>query len=216
MTLNPFLFQTGLMYWPFMQVRLFLQCCKNLSRAVECFYSLTTWNFNPRGNRVATVTVRWPLNLWPDPSVPELRPDAALHANGLHGLLRLPLGLLPLLFPAERRRHRCRGPGLRHGPSQDPGGDARGPSGAQEATDAEEQLRTIRTNKLSHAHTPAGEKHISTESKVFIHRSAENFMTNKATVAGGGCCRTPGEASGSSVTSHHTTRAFLSGTTVLE
>uniref|UniRef100_H3C5G0 MPV17 mitochondrial membrane protein like n=1 Tax=Tetraodon nigroviridis TaxID=99883 RepID=H3C5G0_TETNG len=36
-------------------------------------------------------------------AVSELCADAAVHANGLHGLLRLPLGHLPLLLPAERR-----------------------------------------------------------------------------------------------------------------
>lgn len=91
-----------------------------------------------------------------DPSVPELRPDAALLANGLHGLLRLPLGHLPLLLSAERRRHSCCGSGLHHGPSQDPGGDARSPTGTQEATDAAKQLRTIKTNELSHTDTTAG------------------------------------------------------------
>jgi len=36
-----------------------------------------------------------------------------------------------VLLTAERRRHRHRGAGLRHGPTQDPGGDSRGPAGSE-------------------------------------------------------------------------------------
>ena len=75
-------------------------------------------------------------------TVSELCPDAALHENGLHGLLRLPLGHLPVLLTAERWRHGRRGSGLHHGPSQDPGGDAAGPTGPEEAKDPEGKLKT--------------------------------------------------------------------------
>lgn len=66
-------------------------------------------------------------------AAPELRPDAAVLADGLHGLLRLPLGQLPVLLPAERRRHCQRGSGLHHGPSRDPAEDAPGPGGQEKA-----------------------------------------------------------------------------------
>lgn len=156
----------------------------------------------------------WLSPLTFDPSVPELRPDAALHANGLHGLLRLPLGLLPLLLPAERRRHGCRGTGLRHGPSQDPGGDARGPTGAQKATNAAEQLRTIATHELSHTHTTAGGEKHGQKVKFSTTGLLKTSLKKWVRVAGGGCRHTPGEALGSPVIWHHMTRAFLSVSTV--
>lgn len=74
-------------------------------------------------------------------SVSELCSDAVVHANSLHGRLRLPLGHLPLFLPAERRRHRCRSSGLPSGPSQDPGGDAGGPVGTEENAKGKGKLR---------------------------------------------------------------------------
>lgn len=77
-------------------------------------------------------------------SVSELCPDAVVHANGLHGLLRLPLGHLPLLLPAERRWHCCRGSGLCPGPSKDPGGNARGSLGTEKNVKGKGKLKKIR------------------------------------------------------------------------
>lgn len=49
--------------------------------------------------------------------VPQLRPDAVVHADCLHGLLRLPLGHLPVLLSAERRWHGRSGFCVHHGPT---------------------------------------------------------------------------------------------------
>lgn len=46
-----------------------------------------------------------------------------------------------MLLPAERRRHRHRGAGLRHGPQEDSGGDEGGSAGPEEEADPEGELR---------------------------------------------------------------------------
>ncbi|XP_047214325.1 mpv17-like protein isoform X2 [Girardinichthys multiradiatus] len=66
-------------------------------------------------------------------AVSELRPDAAAHAHSLHGLLRVPLGLLSVFLTAERGWHCHRGPGIHHGPPENSRGDARGSVGSEEA-----------------------------------------------------------------------------------
>lgn len=105
------------MYWPFMQVNVFNEIF---------WHTRCGWN---DGNNTESF------------SVPELCSDAVVHANGLHGLLRLPLGHLPLLLPAERRWHCCRGSGLCAGPPKDPGGNARGSFGTEKNVKEKGKLR---------------------------------------------------------------------------
>lgn len=109
------------MYWPFMQVNLFHPIFWHALSSALC-------GWNDRNNTESL-------------SVSELCSDAAVHANGLHGLLRLPVGHLPLLLPAERRRHCCRRSGLCSGPSKDPGGNARGSFGTEKNVKGQGKLR---------------------------------------------------------------------------
>nr|XP_057904594.1 mpv17-like protein isoform X1 [Doryrhamphus excisus] len=81
--------KTGLMYWPFMQVSPYLSVhvcgVRSLCRPA---YSL---------GLLGHVTVINDANKCVS-TVPKLCADATAHAHGLHGLLRLPVGHLPVLL----------------------------------------------------------------------------------------------------------------------